>query len=213
SQGDFPLVIGGDHSISIGTLAGMMELHEGKTGILWIDAHGDFNTPESTPSGNIHGMPFATILGRGSEKLTQIGPSPTALEEHSVLFGARDLDPMEILNLKDSNVEIFTMRDIDALGISEAASRAIERASKSVDHLHVSFDIDSLDPSEAPGTGTRVTGGLTYREAHYLMEEVHESGKLSSFEMVEVNPTLDERNRTAKLAVGLIASALGKCIV
>lgn len=212
-NGHFPLILGGDHSISIGTLAGMRKLHAGKTGIIWVDAHGDFNTAETTPTGNIHGMPFAVINDRGDPRLRAIGPSPTVIEENSVLIAARDVDPGEAELLKSSGVKVYTMRDIDEQGISNVAREAIAHATKDVDNLHVSFDIDSLDPVEAPGTGTRVSGGLTYREAHLLMELVYESQKLVSLEMVEVNPTLDVRNQTAKLAVELIASALGKKIL
>ncbi|MFV2014687.1 MAG: arginase [Candidatus Heimdallarchaeota archaeon] len=209
----FPLIIGGDHSITIGTLAGMMNLHTGKTGMIWIDAHGDFNTDTTTLSGNIHGMPFAIITGRGHQPLLDIGPSPTVIEKNSVLIAARDLDPAEGKLLNESEVTVFTMKDIDEHGMATISRKAIEIATKDVDNLHISFDIDSLDPSVAPGTGTRVDGGLTYREAHLLMEMVHETGKLVSFDMLEVNPTLDLRNKTAKLAVGLIGSALGSKII
>ncbi len=213
SKGSFPLVIGGDHSITIGTLAGMKKLHKGRTGIIWVDAHGDFNTPDTTLSGNIHGMPFAVITGRGEKRLLNLGPSPTVIESNSVLLAARDLDSDEIKLLNESNVTVFTMKNIDEQGMAKISKEAIEIATKGVDHLHISFDIDSLDPNEAPGTGTRVPGGLTYREAHLLMELVHESGKLSSLDLLEVNPTLDVRNKTAKLAVGLIGSALGEKII
>ncbi|RMG22782.1 MAG: arginase [Methanobacteriota archaeon] len=211
-MGYFPLVLGGDHSISIGTMAGMKKLHGGRTGIIWVDAHGDFNTPETTPSGNIHGMPFAVTAGFGVKELTQIGPSPTISLENAVLFGARDLDPGEIGNLKKAGVKVISMSDIDRDGILRASTEAISHATKGVDHLHVSFDIDSVDPFEAPGTGTPVSGGLTYREAHFFLEMVADTNKLSSFEMVEVNPILDTRNKTANLAVGLILSAMGKKI-
>ncbi|MCE7734136.1 MAG: arginase [Candidatus Heimdallarchaeota archaeon] len=209
----FPLIIGGDHSITIGTLAGMRNLHNGKTGIIWVDAHGDFNTDSTTVSGNIHGMPFAVITGRGHKSLLEIGPSPTVIEKNSVLIAARDLDPAEQKLLNESDVTVFTMKDIDEHGMANISSRAIEIATNGVDNLHVSFDIDSLDPTVAPGTGTRVIGGLTYREAHLLMELVHDTGKLVSFDMLEVNPTLDVRNKTAELAVGLIGSALGSKII
>ncbi len=212
-NGYFPLVLGGDHSISIGTLAGLKTLHGGDTGIIWVDAHGDFNTPETTTTGNIHGMPFAVITGRGDQRLTSIGPSPTVKEKNAVLIAARDVDPGEALLLKESSITVFTIKEIDELGMSTVARKAIDIATRGVDHLHVSFDIDALDPSVAPGTGTPVLGGLTYREAHLLLEMIDESGKLSSFEMVEINPTLDVRNRTAEIAVGLIASALGKKIL
>lgn len=213
SKGSFPLVIGGDHSITIGTLAGMKKLHQGNTGLIWVDAHGDFNTHETTLSGNIHGMPFAVLTGRGDKRLLDVGPSPTILESNSVLLAARDLDPDEIKLLNESKVTVFTMKNIDEEGMAKICKKAIEIATTGVDHLHVSFDIDSLDPNEAPGTGTRVPGGLTYREAHLLMELVHECGKLSSLDVLEVNPTLDVRNKTAKLAVGLIGSALGAKII
>ncbi|MHA2029887.1 MAG: arginase, partial [Candidatus Kariarchaeaceae archaeon] len=171
------------------------------------------NTDETTISGNIHGMPFAVITGRGNHNLLEIGPSPTVLEKNSVLIAARDLDYEEVKLLNSSNVSVFTMKDIDERGMATICKEAIKIATKDVDHLHVSFDIDALDPNEAPGTGTRVQGGLTFREAHLLMELVHETGKLSSFDMLEVNPTLDVRNKTAKLAVGLISSALGQKIM
>ncbi len=209
----FPLILGGDHSINIGTMAGMKALHNGKTGIIWIDAHGDFNTHETTPSGNIHGMPFAVITGRGHPDLLKIGPSPTVIEENAVLIAARDIDKEEAKLLKQSKVTVFTMREIDEYGMAEIARKAIKIATKDTSHLHVSFDIDAVDPSIAPGTGTAVDGGITYREAHLLMELIHESSKLSSLEMVEVNPTLDVRNKTAKLAVELIGSALGEKII
>lgn len=213
SKDYFPLVIGGDHSITIGTLAGMKNLHKGITGMIWIDAHGDFNTDTTTISGNIHGMPFAAITGRGHQSLIEIGPSPTVVEKNCVLIAARDLDPAEKNLLNESKVTVFTMKDIDEQGIASISRKAIEIATNGVENLHVSFDIDSLDPTVAPGTGTRVPGGLTYREAHLLMEMVHDSGKLVSFDMLEVNPTLDVRNRTAELAVGLIGSALGSKII
>jgi arginase len=209
----FPLVLGGDHSISIGTMAGMMALHQGKTGIVWVDAHGDFNTPETTPTGNIHGMPFAVITGRGYPALLEIGPSPMVSEKNAVLIAARDIDVKEAQLLENSQVTVFTMKDIDEEGMAKIARKAISIATKDVDYLHVSFDIDSVDPSIAPGTGTIVQGGLTYREAHLLLEIVHESKHLSSLEMVEINPTLDIKNKTAKLAVDLISSALGKRIL
>ncbi len=212
-RNQFPLILGGDHSISIGTLAGVKAAGKQKVGIIWVDAHGDFNTPLTTPTGNIHGMPFAVLTGRGDERLLGIGPSPTVREENAVLIAARDLDREEAESLRSSGVTVFTMRMIDEMGMAKVATEALRIATMGVDHLHVSFDIDALDPEEAPGTGTRVNGGLTYREGHLLMEIIHESGVLSSLEMVEVNPTLDVRNKTAKLAVDLISSALGKKIL
>lgn len=209
----FPLVLGGDHSISIGTMAGLKHMTKGNTGVIWVDAHADFNTAKTTLSGNIHGMPFAVHTNRGDERLTSIGPSPNLLEDRAVLIGARDIDPEEGEALKKSNIHVFTMSDIDEQGFANVARQAISLATQEVDFLHVSFDIDALDPKEAPGTGTPVPGGLTYREAHLLMELVYKSKKLSSMEMVEVNPTLDIKNNTAELAVGLISSALGKQIL
>lgn len=212
-QGYFPLIIGGDHSITIGTLAGIKRKFQSKTGLLWIDAHGDFNTPSTTPSGNIHGMGFAVSTGRGDDRLINIAGGSSISEKNCVLIAARDLDPGEANLLKESQVTVFTMKDIDEIGMVEVAKKALKIASDGVDSLHCSFDIDALDPNEAPGTGTTVAGGLTYREAHLLMEHIHESGKLTSFEMVEVNPILDIRNKTAELAVGLVTSALGKKIL
>ncbi len=209
----FPLVLGGDHSISIGTMAGLQRMTKAKTGVIWVDAHADFNTPLTTPSGNIHGMPFAVHTNRGDPRLTGIGPSPNLIENRSVLIGVRDIDPLEGKTLKQSSVNVFTMSDIDEMSFANVARQAIKIATQDVDYLHVSFDIDALDPKEAPGTGTPVPGGLTYREAHLLMELVYKSEKLTSMEMVEVNPTMDFKNTTAELAVGLIGSALGKKIL
>jgi arginase len=212
-DGCFPLVLGGDHSISIGTMSGLKKMNNGKTGVLWVDAHADFNTPETTHSGNIHGMPLAIHTGRGDSRLTSIGPSPNLLEDRSVLIGIRDIDLEEGETLKNSKITAFTMSNIDEVGFSSIAKEAIKIATQDVDFLHVSFDIDALDPKEAPGTGTAVPGGLTYREAHLLMELVYQTNKLTSMELVEVNPTLDFKNTTAELAVGLISSALGKKIL
>lgn len=213
SNNYFPVVLGGDHSLSIGMLAGLKSKQQGKTGILWIDAHGDFNTSTTTPSGNIHGMPFAIATGRGDSRLTSLGPSPTISEEHAVLIGARDIDSLEAKLLQESKVTVFTMQDIDEQGFANIARKALKIATSGIDNLHISLDIDVLDPSEAPGTGTSVPGGLTYREGHLLMEMVHNSKKLSSMDVVEVNPALDNRNKTAALAVELISSALGKTIL
>ena len=213
-DGCMPLVLGGDHSLTIGTLAGMRKLHNGKTGIIYIDAHGDFNIPETSPSGNIHGMPFAVITGRGDKRLLDIGPSPTVFEQNAVQIGARDIDhPGEAGLLNDSKVRVFTMRDIDRMGMKHIAEEAIDIATYNVDYLHISFDIDAVDPSIAPGTGTPVIGGLTFREAYVLMEYIHDCGKLASFELVEVNPTLDTFNKTAETAVKYIVTALGKNIL
>jgi arginase len=209
----FPLILGGDHSINIGTLAGLRNNIKGKMGLIWVDAHGDFNTSETTSSGNIHGMSFAVATGRGDKRLLDIGNSPTVSEENCVLIGARDVDRLEGQLLNESKVSVFTMKDIDEKGFAQVSKEAIAIASANVDHLHLSFDIDALDPTEAPGTGTSVPGGLTYREAHLLAEFIHNSDILGSMEVVEINPTLDIENKTAKLAVGLIASVLGKKIM
>ncbi len=209
-SGFMPLVIGGDHSIAIGTLAGLKKIHNGKTGLIWIDAHGDFNTPETSPSGNIHGMPLAIATGRGNESLLSIGPSPTVSEKNCVIIAARDIDKNEAKLLKESNITVFTMMDVIKLGITKVASEAVRIASDGVDHVHVSLDVDSLDPKEAPGTGTQVPGGLHYREVALLLESISRCEKLSSFELVEVNPALDIYNQTAELAVELLCHAFGK---
>lgn len=209
----FPIVVGGDHSISIGTMAGL-GLVEPKQGLIWIDAHGDFNTPATTPSGNIHGMALAVNLGYGDPRLTSIGGAfPKAREENTVLVGVRDLDPGERRALRDSNVTAFTIRDIDELGMKAVMERAIQLAAHGVDHVHLSFDMDVINPDEAPGVGTPVDGGITYREAHLALEMLADSKILTSVEFVEINPILDIRNRTSELAVELITSALGKKIL
>ena len=211
-DGYFPLAIGGDHSIAMGTTAALSRRYR-KIGVLWIDAHGDFNTEETTISGNIHGMSLATACGRGSPNLVgQLGRSSVA-EEHCVLIGARDLDPLEREALKKSKVAVFTMRDIDELGMYKVMKKALKIACDGTDALHVSFDLDSMDPLDAPGVGTPVQGGITYREAHLAMEMISECGKLKSLEVVELNPILDRYNNTGKLAIGLITSALGKKIL
>lgn len=213
SEGDFPLVLGGDHSIALGTWAGMAAVGRNE-GLIWIDAHGDFNTSASSPSGNIHGMPLASICGIGDERLTQFGgPKAKANPKHVVLLGIRDLDPEEKKLITKSGVQYYTMRDIDERGVRKVMEDAIEIAGKGGRKIHVSFDVDVMDPAYAKGTGTPAPGGLTYREAHLAMELAADSGQLQSMEMVEVNPLLDIRNETGELAVGLIASALGKRII
>ncbi|MEZ5993150.1 MAG: arginase [Planctomycetota bacterium] len=224
----FPLVIGGDHSIAIGTIAGLMAAYkeeeaelrkdEPKTeltlGVIWIDAHGDLNTPQTSPSGNIHGMPVSVALGQGPKELTHIGGfAPKVYPNDIVLVGLRDLDRQEKAGILDSGVHAFTMKDIDERGMAAVMRDAINLATRNTDYLHVSFDIDSVDPRIAPGTGTTVFGGLTYREAHLAMEMIAESDALTSLELVEVNPILDVHNQTGQLAVDLIASALGKTIL
>jgi len=215
ANGDFPLVLGGDHSIAMGTVSGVARaVGGGRVGVLWVDAHADFNTTDTSPTGNIHGMPFAALCGLGDPKLTGIGGiSPKVKCENAVIVGARDIDPEEGELLKKAGVTVFTMREIDERGMRRVMEDALDVACRNVAHLHVSFDADSLDPEEAPGVGTPVPGGLTYREAHLAMEMVAEVPFFHSMEMVEVNPLMDERNRTGELMVGLAASALGKRIL
>lgn len=213
AEGYFPLVLGGDQSISIGTTAGLAR-YGTKRGIIWLDAHGDFNTPDTTPSGNIHGMALAAILGHGHPKLAKLGGfAPKAREVNTVLIGGRSFDPKEAQAISKSKMTVFTMREIDELGMRSVMNRAIKVASAGVKEVHLSFDVDAIDPREAPGTGTRVSGGLTYREAHLAMEMLFDSGKATSAELVEVNPILDSDNRTAELSVELILSLFGKKII
>ncbi len=212
---EFPLVLGGDHSITMGTVAGLVSHYE-ELGLIYLDAHGDFNIPETTLSGNIHGMTLAAIIGRGHPQLINLaGKIPMINEETTVLIGVRELDPIEKRNLKQSKVSVFTIKDIDEHGISEVISRGIEIATgkKNKKAFHFSLDIDCVEPSVAPGTGTIALGGLTYREAHLACELVAESQKMVSMDLVEVNPILDQANKTGKLAVELILSALGKSIL
>lgn len=186
-----PLVLGGDQSTSIGTAAGLAA-EDSRRGIVWLDAHADFNTIKTTPSGNIHGMALAAILGYGHPRLAKLGGiSPKALEENTVLIGGRSFDPEEAMSLSRSKIKVYTMREIDELGMKKVMRDAIKVSSKDVKNVHLSFDVDALDPMEAPGTGTPVKGGLTYREAHLAMELLHDSGKVTSAEYVEVNPILD----------------------
>jgi arginase len=216
-NGQFPLVLGGDHSIAAGTIAGLAR-HYRKTkqqiGLIWIDAHADMNTPATSPSGNVHGMPLAATLGMGPQELTHLlGYSPKVRPGNTVLIGIRDVDELESANVTSSGVHVFTMREVDELGMRTVMSRAIEYAGSGTAGIHLSFDMDSVDPDDAPGVGTPVRGGLTYREAHLAMEMMSDSGLLRSLEVVEVNPILDTANRTALLAVELIASAMGKRIL
>lgn len=209
---EMPLVLGGDHSLSIGTLAGVCAAWD-NPGILWVDAHGDFNTPETTPSGNIHGMSLALGCGRGAPELLDIFRDGRYLDPSRVaLIGARSLDPEERDLLKSSGVAVFTMSDIDRRGLRQVLDDALRQVASGTDGVHVSFDMDVLDPSVAPGVGTPVGGGLSYREAHLVMETVAEFGAMGSLEMVEVNPILDHSNQTGQLAVELVASALGRRI-
>ena len=215
--GDFPLVLGGDHSIAMGTVGGAARAAQasgGRVGVIWVDAHADFNTSDISPTGNIHGMPLAAICGIGEKRLTQIaGVEPKARPENVVIVGLRDVDADEATLLKKAGVTLFTMREIDERGIRRVMEDAFDAACRNVSHLHVSFDADVMDPDEAPGVGTPVAGGLTYREAHLAMEMVSEVPFFKSLEIVEVNPLMDTRNQTGELMVGLAASALGKRIV
>lgn len=216
-QEHFPLVLGGDHSIAIGTISGVASFSQKmgrRLGLLWIDAHGDMNTHETTPSGNIHGMPFAAVLGRGTPELTGIlGTFQKIQPENAVLVGARCLDTREQQLVRDSGIAVYTMEDIDRRGIFEVMSEAVDIARRGTDDLHLSLDMDALDPQIVPGVGTPVRGGLTYREAHTALEIVARSGRLCSMEVVEVNPILDHKNTTAEIAVELVLSALGKRIL
>jgi arginase len=211
-QNESAIFLGGDHSISIGTVSAMHGYRK-DVGVIWVDAHGDFNTPEITPSGNVHGMALACLLGRGPKELTDIGrPGAKLKSSEAVIIGARDLDDHEKELLRESGVLVITMRDIDEMGAAAAARQALEKLGR-LGKIHISLDMDSLDPLEAPGVGTPVPGGLTYREAHLLMEIFSDSGKVSSLDIVEVNPILDNRNSTAKLGVELAASLFGKRII
>jgi len=211
--GSFPLVLGGDQSTSVGTLAGLAR-KGAERGIIWLDAHGDFNTSDTTPSGNIHGMALAAILGYGDPRLTKLGGrTPKAREGNTVLIGGRSFDPKESKAISRSKMTVFTMREIDELGMRKVMDEAVRTASDGVDEVHLSFDVDVLDPREAPGTGTPVRGGLTYREAHLAMEILHDSNVMTSAEFVEVNPILDSANHTAELAVEMILSLFGKKII
>lgn len=206
------IFLGGDHSISIGTVSAM-DAHGENVGVIWVDAHGDFNTPEITPSGNVHGMALAALMGRGPSELTDLGRVGPALKpSEAVIIGARDLDPLERVALREAGVRVITMREIDEVGMAVAAHRALEHL-QGLKKIHISLDMDSLTPNEAPGVGTPVPGGLTYREAHLLMEILSDSEKVASLDIVEVNPILDERNRTAKLGVELAASLFGQRIL
>jgi arginase len=216
-KGGFPLVLGGDHSLAAGSVAATAEFlrRDGKPlGLIWVDAHGDMNTPASSGSGNVHGMPLASLLGPEPAELSRIGGfSPKVLPEHTALIGIRNLDEREKQIVRDSRVRIFTMKDIDRSGIAAVIEQALAVAGAGTAGVHVSFDLDVCDPAIAPGVGTPVKGGLDYREAHTLMEIVADSGLLRALDLVEVNPILDDRNTTAILGVELASSALGQKIL
>ena len=215
--GALPLVLGGDHSVAAGSVAASSEIarRQGKPlGLLWVDAHGDMNTPASSSSGNVHGMPLAALLGPEPAELSTIGGvSPKVSPEHTVLIGVRNLDDREKLRVRESGVHVFTMKDIDRAGIAAVAEQAIHLAGRGTAGIHVSFDLDACDPSVAPGVGTPVKGGLDYREAHMVMEMIADANLLTALDVVEVNPTLDVRNDTAALGTELVLSALGMKIL
>ncbi len=207
---EVPLVLGGDHSVALGTLAGLASAH-GQGGVLWIDAHPDINTPETSPSGNVHGMPLAAALGLAPEFESDSWTLPAVVPDRVALIGTRQLDAGERRLLREAGVRVYTMSEIDRVGIERAVRESLDRVAGG-GFVHVSFDMDVLDPAVAPGVGTPVRGGLTYREAHLALELVAESGLAGSLEIVEVNPILDRENTTALTAVELVASALGKTI-
>jgi arginase len=209
-SGDFPLIFGGDHSIAIGTLAGVSPHYE-NLGVIWYDAHGDLNTGDTSPSGNIHGMPLAVSLGIGHEDLTGIGKSsPKIKPENIVIIGARSLDEGERELIKEKGIKVYTMHEIDRLGMTKVMEESIDYLKGRTDGVHLSLDLDGLDPSDAPGVGTPVLGGISYRESHLAMEMLEESGMITSAEFVEVNPILDEKNKTATVAVALMGSLFGE---
>lgn len=211
-DGWFPLVLGGDHSVSLGSVAGTTANRT--AGIIWIDAHGDFNTADSSPSGNIHGMVLAALAGRGDDSLVNVGRAGAKVDcKNIVLVGVRSLDAGERALLHSCDVKVFTMHDVDRMGVPRVIAEAMEIAGRDVDGIHLSLDLDVVDPTQAPGVGTPVIGGLTFREMHLAMELLAESGRLISMDVVEVNPILDSHNETARLAVEFTLSALGKRIL
>ncbi|HKX46859.1 MAG TPA: arginase, partial [Planctomycetota bacterium] len=212
-----PIVIGGDHSIAPGTVGGVVRHHRErgeKVGLIWFDAHGDMNTPDTSPSGNVHGMPLAACLGLGPAALTELaGAAPMLDVARSVLIGVHELDAREKRIIRDSGIRIYTMREVDMMGMQRVMEEALEIVNDGTAGFHLSFDVDGCDPEIAPGTGTVVLGGTDFRESHLVMEAVADTGRLLSLEITEINPLLDVRNRTAELAVGLVQSALGKLVL
>src|SRR5512146_685076 len=215
--GKIPIVLGGDHSIAAGTVSGVSEFFRRQNqqiGLIWIDAHADINTPATSPSGNVHGMPLAAIMGMWPSELANIfGFTPKIAPEHCVLVGVRDIDDTEKENIRKAGIEVFTMRDIDERGMRVVMEEALRMAGRGTAGYHISLDMDWIDPEDAPGVGTPVRGGATYREAHLAMEIIADHARMLSFEIVEVNPVIDEHNRTADLAVELTLSAFGKKIL
>ncbi|HDD6805632.1 TPA: arginase [Staphylococcus aureus] len=208
----FPLVLGGDHSIAVGSVSAISK-HYNNLSVIWYDAHGDLNIPEESPSGNIHGMPLRILTGEGPKELLELN-SNVIKPENIVLIGMRDLDKGERQFIKDHNIKTFTMSDIDKLGIKEVIENTIEYLkSRNVDGVHLSLDVDALDPLETPGTGTRVLGGLSYRESHFALELLHQSHLISSMDLVEVNPLIDSNNHTAEQAVSLVGTFFGETLL
>jgi len=217
ANGCLPLILGGDHSLSVGSVGAVAQHFRAlgeSIGVIWVDAHADMNRPETTPSGNIHGMSLAVLLGHGHPKLVELFEGTPAVRAENVsVLGARDLDPGEKALLSELGVRVFTMSEIDERGVAVCMEEALQRANDGTSGFHLSFDLDVLDPRVAPGVGTPVQGGLTYREGHLVCEKAAQSGRLLSLEFVELNPVLDDRNHTAQMAVGLVGSALGKTIL
>ncbi len=213
ADGRIPIVLGGDHSLALGSVAVAATDRERRLGLLWVDAHGDFNTPETTPSGNIHGMPLAALCGLGDPRLVDLlGQGPKIDPRHVAIIGARDIDEDEKRLLREASVAVFTMQQIDRQGLVDVMSQALDVVQTGTEGFHVSFDLDVLDPRDVPGVGTPVHGGLSYREAHLIMEMVAETGGLTSLDLVEVNPILDRHNITGQLAAEMAWSAFGKSI-
>jgi arginase len=215
--GEIPISLGGDHSMAAGTVSGVSEFYRRRNqriGLIWLDAHSDINTPETSPSGNVHGMPVAALMGMGPSELCNIyGFCPKLAPENCVIVGVRDIDATERENVRRAGIRVFTMRDIDERGLRSVMEEALQLAGRGTVGYHVSLDMDWIDPEDAPGVGTPVRGGATYREAHLAMEIIADYGRMLSFEIVEVNPVIDEHNRTADLAVELACSAFGKKIL
>ena len=217
AAGEIPLVIGGDHSIAMGTIAGVaahFKAQNEEIGLIWFDAHGDMNLPETSPSGNIHGMPLAHVLGHGDQDLANIlGQCPAVKPENVVLLGIRDIDSNERDFIRESGVNVFTMSDIDEKGMTEVSRKTLEIVNSNTAGFHISFDVDGCDPSVIPGSGTLVPGGVSFREAHQLLENCANTGRMTSMEVVELNPFLDQANVSAERAVALIQSAFGRSIL
>lgn len=213
SNNHFPLILGGDHSIAIGSISGVSKHYE-NLGVIWYDAHGDLNIPEESPSGNIHGMPLRILAGDGDDKLVNIANyAPKIKPENIVLIGMRDLDVGERQYIKDNNIKTYTMAEVDRYGIKQVIEETIDYLKEKTDGIHLSLDVDALDPVETPGTGTRVLGGLTYRESHFALELLHNSNLVTSMDLVEVNPLIDHNNDTAEQAVGLVGSFFGETLL